>query len=455
MQIAAATNLMDIDLLVEDFLQRHQSGLYTIHRTYFKDDNQLSLKSMIEHLKDQLRTGCVTFLNKNHPMKEIDNYLFYITHASCKGLAKLSEKKQTEYICPGCLFFGTITLVSAYDKTTLGCDECRAQLKNTTDPKKTKFFKAFAIHSKRGYRCPDCQRFIPIPLDGSSTVFCPYFDCCFIGEADSLNKMNHITSNTSPEHLILDMTADGERSFKDSIPSSEKDAQQSLEQKESLLAKIKVIQEVIFSQHSHISYSSSDFTIKHKQFVYQAFDKLLKQYPQEMVGYLLDGTRSGGFQHKVFQEYIRLLEQSIPFLIRKRKKTYTIDSLLSKHLCIFDGISVFKGIVTDKLVIKNGTTEMYIGGRKASYTKPYYIGKLIGVINSQTKEPLLSSVKEYTFSRIYLRDVAPGTLVTVTHLRVPPHYQMGGMVYVNRVRKKIIERACTVLEKENYELSSF
>jgi hypothetical protein len=57
-------------------------------------------------------------------------------------------------------------------------------------------------------------------------------------------------------------------------------------------------------------------------------------------------------------------------------------------------------------------------------------------------------VTEYTFSKIKVQDIVPGTEVIVTHLRVPPHYQMGGMVYVNRVRKKIIDRAKLLLSKE-------
>jgi hypothetical protein len=115
---------------------------------------------------------------------------------------------------------------------------------------------------------------------------------------------------------------------------------------------------------------------------------------------------------------------------------------------LFDGISIFDGVVTDKLSIKNGTKEFYIGGRKATYAKPFYIGKLLNVIETKTKNTLIHLVKEYSFSRIRMQGIAPGTLVTVTHLRVPPHYQMGGMVYVNRVRKKIVDRAKLLLKKD-------
>lgn len=449
MEAAHSLNLVDVDLMVEDFLCKHRLGIANIHQGYFKTNNQVSFNALIELLKDELRTGCVIFINKESSLEGLQSYLFYIVNAFCRKLTSSESKKKSEYICPGCLFLGMATLVS-FDKT-FQCDECRIQLKSTVDPKKIFFYKTFAVHNKQGYRCPDCNRFVPHPLENTSTILCPYFDCCFVGEYKVLHKMHHTTSQTNPERLVLDVTNDGHSFFKDNIVSEEHNAHVCLEVKEELQNKVKLLKEVISSQVSHIAYSGSDFTIKHKQFVYEAFDILLQQYPEEMVGYLLDSTRSGGFQHKVFQEYIRLLERSMPFFIKKGNKRYRVDSLLNEHLCIFDGISVFNSTISNKLDIKNATVEFYIGGRKASYTKPYYIGKLLNIIQTETKKSMLSLVKEYSFSRIKLHDVKMGTPVTVTHLRIPPHYQMGGMVYVNRVRKKIVERAQALLKRDNNE----
>jgi len=445
METARELNLIDADSMVEEFLSMHQLSLITMHRIYFKTDNQLSLHALIELLKNDLRTGCVTFINKGSPIEELEPYLFYIVNAYCRKLSSSNNKKKSEYICPGCLFLGMATLVNL-DKT-FQCDECHSQLKDATDPKQVFFYKTFAVHNKRGYRCGDCNRFIPHPLDNSSTVSCPYFDCTFVGEYKDLRHMHHTTSQTNPEKLVLDVTQDGHRYFKDSIVDSGISALIALEMKEDLQRRVDIIKDVIDSQISHVAYTGSDFTIKHKQLVYQSFSNLLQRQPEEMVGYLLDGTRSGGFQHKVFQEYIKLLEESLPFFIKKGNKRYRIDNLLSEYLCIFSGISTFSGIIGNNLAVKNGTIEYYIGGRKASYTKPYYIGKLLNVLHAETKESLLHLVKEYSFSRIKFQDIQPSTPVTITHLRVPPHYQMGGMVYVNRARKKIVERTQALLER--------
>lgn len=127
MQPVRALNLIDVDGMVEQFLQERYSGVVAIHRMYFQTDNQLSLYALLEMLKDELRTGCVSFINKGSPLEELSTYLFYIVNAFCRKLAATPHKKKSEYICPGCLFLGMATLVS-FDKT-FQCEECHDQLK--------------------------------------------------------------------------------------------------------------------------------------------------------------------------------------------------------------------------------------------------------------------------------------------------------------------------------------
>ena len=434
-------NLMDVDNLVETFLKEREISIATLHRVHFKNDNQLSLRALREELKEELRTGCVTFINKDSPMEELNDYLFYIANAYCKKIALPPVKHIIEYICPGCVYLGKDYSVIPFDKM-FKCHECKSELKaNELDPQKALFYKTFACHNKSGYRCNGCERFIPQPLDNSSAILCPYFDCFFAGQVTDLHKMHHPTSKTNPEKLILDAPQEHGSSLKDKLSSSD-DALSQLEFSEDLQDKVNLLQDIIESQHNSVAYGSSDATVKQKQCVYQAISNLLMKFPIEMSAYLLNDTDNHmGFQHKIFQEFIRLLEGSLPFVITKNKELFKIDHLLSEELSLFDGKSVFDSIVNDKLIIKNETKEFYIGGRKAAYTKPYYIGKLLSVIHRDTKVPLMKNVKDYSFSRIRMQGIKVGTPVTVEHFRVPPHYQMGGMVYVNRIRKKIVERA--------------
>lgn len=440
-------NLLEIDVLIDNFVREHKKGILTMHRVHLKETNSLSIKALVTELMEELKTGCVAFLNKNDDMSELYPYLFYIANDFYKKKANSQVKKKTEYICPGCLLLKNDSILTICG-TYLRCENCEEALKDSTDPKMVSFFRCFFKHNRNGYRCSDCDRFIPHPLDNSIIISCPYYDCMFVGSLTSLKRMHHPSIQSIPERLILDSCVDNKPSFKDSLPDNTISALSRLEIQEDVENKINVLREVIESQKSTVNYSSSDFTIPHKILTYKAFDNLVVKFPTEMIGYLLEDSRSGGFQHKLFQEYIKLLEESLPFSYKKGKKIYRVESLLDENIKLFDGISTFEEVISTKLDIKNSTKEFYIGGRKASYSKPFYIGKILSVIDKNTEKSLNDQIVEYSFSKIKMRDVSPGTLVTVTHLRVPPHYQMGGMVYVNRVRKKIVERAHSILNRE-------
>ncbi len=295
------------------------------------------------------------------------------------------------------------------------CSSCKDELKKTVDAKMALLCKTFSYHNKNGYRCNDCERFIPHPLTKTDSVSCPYFDCCFVGNYSSLKKMNHPTRKS--------------KIYKELFVSK-------VEIKEDI--NVSFLKDIIESEINNVIYSSSQFTIVPKTACYQAYLNLIDKFPDEMVNYLLNDSRSGGFQNKIFQEYVSILENSIPYSFIKNGKFHKVESLLDPELNFFEGISVFDEKVSDSLEIKNGTKEFYIGGRKASYTKPYYIGKLLN-ITDENSNSLLNDVSSYGFSKIKMKNVAQNTKVKVTHLRVVPHYQMGAMLYVNRMRIKILE----------------
>jgi len=438
-------NLLDADLLIQDFINRYNKGLRTLHRINNSDTDELSLLAFISELTDTLRTGCVTFINNHDDLDGLDSYLFYIANHFAKQNATKQIKKTTEYLCPGCLYFGKSTLI-IHQSGVFNCFECKSSYDLTSNLSERNLFKIFKSHSKKGHRCPDCNRFIPHQTyDVSGTISCPYLDCYFVGKTLDLNRMNHPSSQTNIEKLYADV------GVIKSVDTDfhQKDVLSKIEEQESLRNSVKVLNDIIDSQNLNVSYSGTDFTLMHKTITYQAFRNILNKYPSEMVDYLLYNSRSGGFQNRIFQEYVRLLEESIPFCYKKGGKIYRVDSLLNPNLNVFDGISVFDATISDKLIIKNNTKEFYIGGRKATYSKPFYIGKLLSVINKETREPLINNVKDYGFSRIRMKGVDPGTEVIVTHLRVPPHYQMGGMVYINRIRRKIVDKSLILLGKNN------
>ena len=445
--LARPNNLYEIDVLIENFLKDHQSGISTIHKIYLNNSDNLSMKAFTAELMDELRTACVTFLNKNSSVEDLNSYLFYVVNSFAKKRAKAPQAKtKTRYLCPGCLFLGGDTLVE-FANQVFKCEICTDELKRTTESKNILFLRTFSRHNKQGYRCESCNRFIPHPLDQSDIISCPYFDCCFVGPWSELKRMHHPSTQSNPENLILDVVKEDGFTLHETLADDQINIQYQLEIEETLDNRVNLLRSIIDTQYNSVPYNSADFTAKHKMLCYKAFNNILDAYPLEMVNYLLNSSRSGGFQHKIFQEYIRLLEASLPFFFKKNNKLHKVVSLLDENLNIFEGVSIFNAMITDKNTIKNGTTEFYIGGRKAKIVKPYYIGKILNIIDNKTKKSLLNNIKEYSFSLIKIDNIPPGTEVTVSHLRVPPHYQMGGMVYVNRIRKKIIDRA-RCIEKE-------
>lgn len=205
------------------------------------------------------------------------------------------------------------------------------------------------------------------------------------------------------------------------------------------MSKQEAIKEILQSQANMACYNGLDCTRMHRICMYDAFLSMLESRPREMTDYLMNGQRGYNLQHKIFQSYISILESKIPFIFTKNNQFHYITSLLDHQLGLFDGISVFDGHINNKHYIKNETTEFYVGGRKAYYINRYYIGKLLDVVNMSNGLSMMDQVREYSFNKIYMYDETPLTQVRISHLRIPPHYQMGGMVYLNRIRKEIVK----------------
>jgi hypothetical protein len=195
--------------------------------------------------------------------------------------------------------------------------------------------------------------------------------------------------------------------------------------------------DILQNQMISIPYVGLDETSMHKSSIYQAFINLLNKDPKKLISYLTSTSHHYGMQHKLFQEYVSILESKIPFSFSKNQERYWINSLLDDHLNVFDGLSVFDAPISDKKSIKNMTKEFYIGARAGYYSRPYYIGKLLDVIDLDTDLSIKKDVLEYSFSKIKLDQSSIGKRVRVSHLRVIPHYQAASMSILNRIRKKI------------------
>ena len=454
------TNL-DVDLIISDFITSSPELVHKFTYKAYKDTSKLAVAAFTEILTRDLKNSVISFINNHHNMNGIRNYLIH-----CSGVIANNNTDQTSsnvFVCPGCRYLKKNTILQARGKQFF-CPECASAKEETLDEKEIAFFAIFSSHEKKGNRCPDCSRFIPNVDNNQNIVSCPYFDCCFYGNKEKLKKMHHPKMQVSTSKIEL-QTLDGPvykgyegGDIKSNIASDdyEKDNLNATESnlfiKEDFEENLSVLLGVIDSQIKALHYSSNSSTFKQKLLMYEAFQSMISEFPKEMVSYLVHLNRNGGLQHKIFQKYSTLLEKALPFTFTKGNKLYQVTSMLDENLCVFNGISVFENEIDSNFEIENKTTELYVGGRKGAYCKPYYIGKLIDVIDMNSNISLIEKVKEYTFFKIIMNDdVKPGTKVLVKHLRIAPHYQMGGMVYLNRIRRKIVDKVYSTIHGKKRE----
>lgn len=312
---------------------------------------------------------------------------------------------KTNYTCPSCAYYNKQTVVNY--KYVCSCTTCFMDLKHVTDPAKERLLLAFANHSKSGFKCPDCERFLPQSLANDKDIICPYPNCLFKGKIDLLKKMRHPIVKT------------------EAVPVAVVKPPQDMSP----------VLEVIEDQINALQYTSVSCTLKQKTFVYKAFHNLIKKQPEDMTAYLMEGKRGDRLQSKLFQEYISVLENSIPFSLKSGRESILVDSITHPKFNPFDGLSKFEAVVENNGIIKNKTSELYIGNRKSYYCQPFYIGKLLDIVNDEGSS-VMYMVKDYSFS-VIRTSLESGTKVQVTHLRIPAHYQVGILSHINRIKRSI------------------
>jgi hypothetical protein len=200
----------------------------------------------------------------------------------------------------------------------------------------------------------------------------------------------------------------------------------------------KVVREVIEVQMAHVMKEPRNRAIK-KQMMYRAYYNMFDHSPEEMISYLAHQKVDSDLpiQSQIFQEFIRLMENSLPFQIRKFGRTIDVYSLLNPYLDLFLGLSTFTAAVRPSGLVPNNTAETYVGGRENKNHGPCFIGLLCDAkVDNQS---IMDRIEHYTFSHLKVWNVDPGTKVEVTHMRMPSHYEMNGLVQLQRIRRRIVD----------------
>jgi hypothetical protein len=415
-----------IEAFAKEFIDKNIKTINRLCFSVYKENSKLSILAFQEIMFAEVKKACYSFVNNNHDPKYIESYLFACVQKTIKSLN--NESKSNVYVCPACKYFSKIEILEFRGKK-FHCNSCRIEFDNAKNEWEKVLFGTFCEYNKKGHRCPDCENFIPI--QNNNIIKCPYPNCCFVGNSKELEPMRHPTIKANLEIPSLNRKE----------LNSNKSPDTEMMVGDNFKSYLNILNDIIDAQSAILHFKSNASTMRSKLCMYQAYKNIIAAYPEEMISYLIFLNRNIRIQHKIFQEFVRLLEAAIPFSFTMSGKVYEVKSLLDDNLCVFDGVSEFVSIVDENGDIPNATQELYVGGRKGSYCRPYYIGKVIDIIDIDTNETIFHKMKEYTFFKIVMQEDMIGKNVMVKTYLVPPHYQMKSMVYLNRIRRAIVDKA--------------
>ncbi len=435
----------------------------------FDNISELAIKAFTEEIKQRLINSLNTFIIKKKHWKNkeynINTYLLSTIKNFAKEKSWLNDciKKTNILICPACRINNQKIFLIPEDGLWRcpTCTENKEQLisdrsvdENSIARAQSRYrlYNTFALHSRKGYKCPDCDRFIPDSSVGKYGITCPYENCSYSGDPKQLkvihhpstvsNKKNLSLNNAGPVNTGIDSAYTSKYTYQDRLIDKDHLTDTTILVNDSFEKDYKILIDVINDQIDSIIRSGLENTKVKKLLMYKAYKNLIDSSPDEMIAYLVHLKNNHDFpiQFKIFQEYVRLIENYLPFSIKKNGKDINILSLTDPNLALFSGKSEFKAVVDDNHIIPNNTEEIYVGKRKFKNYGPCFIGRLIDVIDDTTNTSIKDHVIEYNFVQIILDNyIKVNTPVIVKHFRMPSHYEMGSLVPLQRIRRQIVD----------------
>lgn len=321
------------------------------------------------------------------------------------------------------------------------------------------FYSMFSFHSRKGKKCIVCKRFVPNSIINKIHM-CPYEDCWYAGDFSDAKEGKHPVGIYARPLMSIDSATSNDYektfSFHNVLADESPTAHDHLEMRERINNEKKLLDDVINLQIKALNRNCSSGTKVQKRLMYQAFKNIIERYPEEMISYLVHLKQSTDLplQAIIFQEYVRLMEDYLPFTLTKGGKKYEIFSLTDPNLALFLGESIYQAQVEEDFTIPNLTKEEYIGNRGFKNYGPCFLGKIINITNLETKESILHEMESYSFIKINMSQrVKPRTPVEVKHFRILPHYEMHSMVYLQRIRRHIVDKTYYRLHKKKRKVA--
>jgi ribosomal protein L37AE/L43A len=429
-----------------------------------KQSDRLAQSAFEANAKQSISQAVTTFLfKKKHWQNNINLHHYLIKTLSNLKSEKLIENSTNELVnkpvCPLCKTDKHKEFLSVKNGL-YHCKRCSEVCDNFTSANsrqssnKIELRKIFSNHSKKGVRCPDCKKWIPDSAFDNGIFPCPY-TCGFIGFKSEYCPGSHPVALTSRDIKSLNdkISSDNDSSLEKFLSSSSITEQEEFILSQDLEQQFFLIKDTLIQQQKSLHNTATTATIVQKELMYQAFINLLDKLPYEMTMYLGHQKNVSKYplQCQIFQEYADLMLNYLPFNIVKGKNSYEITDPCDPKLSLFLGISTYSSIVKDNGIIPNETLENYIGGKQIKDYGPCFIGKLISV--SSHGEDILDSVDHYTFNEIKT-NLSAGTPVQVKHFRIASHYEMHSLVFLQRIRRAVVDKVYFIINKEKRKIKS-
>jgi len=305
---------------------------------------------------------------------------------------------------------------------------------------KLTLLKAFVKHSLKGFKCSECDRFIPNSYEGYN---CPYPKCKKIFDKTRIKK-KHPTTSSRRQFVYINNTinkySDDQKEFSEKYCDGGDNAYDLLLSKQENMESIKIITDVIANQKKA---NRNARKIPIKEYMYDAFDMVLKEFPDEMKEYLINGgqNKDVSIQAIIFQMFVDVVESKLPIVVFIKGIQIKVEDLLDDNLNIFDSKRKFVNFLDYNLIIKKKSQIRIDNGNEIEDKSSHFIGKIISIKDSNNND-LSELIDSYSFSNIKMNNselLKPGMDITVEYYSLRPSYTMGSLIHLQRLKKKITD----------------
>jgi len=299
--------------------------------------------------------------------------------------------------------------------------------------------KAFYNHSPKGFKCSECGKFIPNSYDG---IRCPYPKCREYIDRDNIVEKKHPVTFGKRQFVYINNTinkhGNDQKEFSERYCDTNGNAYDLLSMEEERAKEIMMINDIITKQKKA---NGNTRKIPIKACMYDAFSVVLKELPDEMTKYLVNGGQNGdvSIQAIIFQTFVEIIESKLPIVVFMKGVQVKIEDVLDSRLHIFNGRRKFTNFLDHNLIVKKRSQIRIENGVEIEDKSNHFIGKIISITDSKGND-IKHLIDSYSFSNIKMRSseyLKPAEDITIEYYSLKPSYTMGSMIHLQRIKKKI------------------